>query len=255
MRFEYKFLIPISIFEQIKNEMLPFLTLNDYAALRANEEYTVRSIYFDTLLWKYYFEKIEGIKVRKKLRIRGYNNATDNTIVYLEIKRKNENLTSKNRFPILYTSLTSLFEPGSLDDCLKSYVLNNQDLKDLKSFLYYYINDSLRPTMLITYERKPYYYNFDKELTITFDRNLRYLNSAKISDLFEEESLVWALRNKVIIEVKFTHSYPLWLRDILSKYSLQRLALSKYILCIDSYKKNYPIVRNCRIQFPTNFYL
>jgi SPX domain protein involved in polyphosphate accumulation len=233
MRLEYKYLIPVSKFEQVKKEMLPYLQLDEYADRKDKKEYTVRSIYFDNPKWQYYVDKIEGLKVRKKLRIRGYNDSFGESVIFIEIKRKNQGFISKNRAPLLYSDLPKILETGNA----KEYIFNSdskgRSLADAEKFLYYYTNDHLSPTILITYEREPFYYKFDKKLRITFDKDLRFLSFPEYDDLFEEEHLQKALTNKVILEIKFTCSYPSWLQNILTRYDLQRRPVSKYTNCIE----------------------
>ena len=139
MRIEYKYLIPVTKFDKIKREMLPYLLLNKYAAQRENKEYTVRSIYFDTLQWKYYYEKIEGVKVRKKLRIRGYDEYSKNSIVYLEVKRKYDNFSNKSRSPVLYNDLSRFFEIGEVGDYSVTCDSIIRALSQVKNFLFHFV--------------------------------------------------------------------------------------------------------------------
>ncbi len=240
MRLEYKYLIPVSRFEQIKRETLPYLILDEYAHQTGKKEYTVRSVYFDTPKWQYYVDKVEGYKIRKKLRIRGYNDSFGESTIFLEIKRKNEGFISKNRSPLLFGDLSKILETGNAEEYILNSGSNGRSLEDAGKFLYYYLNDHLSPTILITYEREPFYYKFDKNLRITFDKDLRFLSFPGYDDLFEEEHLQKVLTDKVIIEIKFTRSFPAWLKNILTKYGLQRRPVSKYTICIDQDRKINP---------------
>jgi SPX domain protein involved in polyphosphate accumulation len=250
MRLEYKYLIPISRFEQIKREMMPYLILDEYADQKDKKEYSVRSIYFDTPKWQYYVDKIEGIKVRKKLRVRGYNDSFGESIIFLEIKRKNQGFISKNRSALLYGDLLKFIETGNAKEYILSSGSNGRSLYDAQKFLYHYTNDHLSPTILITYEREPFFYKFDKKLRITFDKDLRFLSFPGYDDLFKEEHLQRALKNKVILEIKFTCSFPGWLQNILTKYGLQRRPVSKYTICIDQDRKLSPSNRHKNLVIP-----
>ena len=90
-RKEYKYLVPNDLLPDLRRALKPFLSLDDFAMQRDKKEYTVRSIYYDTKTLEFYFEKIEGYKIRKKIRIRGYNQLLGEKVVFLEIKRKYEN--------------------------------------------------------------------------------------------------------------------------------------------------------------------
>jgi len=240
MYLEYKYLISTIDFKKIKSEMLPYLILDSNADKKTKKEYTVRSVYFDTLQWRYYFEKIEGIKIRKKVRIRAYDDYSENKLVFLEIKRKNENYVSKNRATLFLDNLEKLFTTRNVEEYIISRGENGEAKEDAKKFLFYLNSEKLKPTILITYDREPYSYKFDKSLRITFDKNLRFLTSVNHYNLFEEGKLQPALKNKVIIEVKFSHPYPHWLSNIFTRYSLQRKAISKYTICLDTDKDFNP---------------
>lgn len=242
MHLEYKYLIPVSLFLEIKHEMLPFIELDLYANNGKNNQYTVRSIYFDDFQYKYYFEKIEGIKIRKKLRIRAYDDYTEEKIVFLEIKRKNDNYVYKNRAKIFFCDI----EKFIISRDTESYILfsnGNKATDNADKFLYYLNHETLRPTMLVTYDREPYYYKFDKCLRITFDKNLRCLSFPDFNDLFNEKDLEPAYNNNLIIEIKFEKALPFWLQNIITRYSLQRKALSKYTICLDADRRKNPANR------------
>ena len=70
MRLEYKYLVPNERLAELRSEFLPFFEVDGYAQ---QNEYTVRSVYYDTVDFDNYYEKMNAIKVRKKLRIRGYD--------------------------------------------------------------------------------------------------------------------------------------------------------------------------------------
>ena len=73
MRLEYKFLVSNDDLPRLRKKMRPFLDVDPFAKDKEGNQYTVRSIYYDTSSYDYYHEKMDGIKIRKKLRIRSYN--------------------------------------------------------------------------------------------------------------------------------------------------------------------------------------
>ena len=249
MRLEYKYLIPIEHLRKFRSDILPFLTCDKYAIERKEKEYTVRSIYFDNRKLDYYHEKIDGIKIRKKVRIRGYNTLNGKNVVFLEIKRKNQNFISKNRSPIYFENLDSLLEKGNIEDHVLFSNLADKYYEDGMRFFYNYINKSLRPTTLVVYEREAYVCKFNDNIRITFDKNLRYLAFPKISDLFDERQLSLAMTNNVILEIKFHAGFPMWLQNVISKYRIIRQPVSKYIICLDAYTRLHPLNDNIRESF------
>ena len=97
-RFELKYQISIPERNNIINHIRPFMELDSHIKEGYNN-YEVRSVYFDSPFKKAYFEKISGIKIRVKLRIRYYPDFQmgEKELVFIELKRKiNENV-SKSR--------------------------------------------------------------------------------------------------------------------------------------------------------------
>jgi hypothetical protein len=236
MRLEYKYLIPVSMMEQIRNELIPYMNVDKYAGEK--NEYTVRSIYFDTPRMRYYFEKVEGQKIRKKVRLRSYNEYQPDKKVFLEIKRKNQGYIYKHRSIIQLKDADTFFQEHNPEDYIINTGTNGTSLEDAKMFLFYMKHENLRPSILITYDREPYTGKFTKDLRITFDKNLRFLTHVDHYRLFEETDMNFALEGKTILEVKFRKSFPDWLRILLSRFSLQRMALSKYVICLEGDKRN-----------------
>jgi SPX domain protein involved in polyphosphate accumulation len=120
MRLEYKFLVPNDRIDELRSSISPFVLLDEYAAREVNNEYTVHSIYYDTMKLDDYHDKLAGIKIRKKLRIRGYNLQDVNSLAFLEIKRKYENHISKNRAPLLYSNLAEILKTSDYEKYLMS---------------------------------------------------------------------------------------------------------------------------------------
>jgi len=248
MRLEYKYLISNSILPHIRQDLLPYVTYDKHLQ-NGNQDYTVRSIYFDNRKLDYFYDKIEGIKTRKKLRIRGYNFKQGKNLIFLEIKKKCENHVYKNRSPLLFENINQLFETGDVERFVSDQYRNDKSVDDGKRFFYHFINKSLRPIVLVVYEREAFSCKFDDRLRITFDMNLRYHPFPSMEDLYSDEHLYKVLINRTILEIKFNRNKPTWLQNIINKYQLSRQSLSKYVICLDDYSKRHPLNDNIRSAF------
>lgn len=241
MRLEYKFLVRNEFLEKLRNKILPFVELDQNVKEDAGNEYTVRSIYFDSSKFDFYHEKIEGIKVRKKLRIRSYDSKNDNNLVFLEIKNKYDNFIGKNRAPIQYYDLKNLLKTK----CVQTYTLTNNgyanSVKDSEKFFHHILRNDLKPTILIVYEREAFFSKFDKSLRITFDKNLRFYDKPNMKHLYKEDDLEVATPHHFVLELKFNNGYPKWLQDIVQEFGLIRRSVSKYTICIDSSNRIDPL--------------
>ena len=71
-RFELKYLVPRSQLEAIREELTGRMEPDPHAGPSG---YGVWSVYYDTAQLRFYREKIEGLKFRRKLRIRRYGEA------------------------------------------------------------------------------------------------------------------------------------------------------------------------------------
>jgi hypothetical protein len=234
LRREYKFLAPVQILDDLRSAMEPYVELDKYAAIRPQKEYTVRSIYFDTLRLDYYHEKIDGIKNRKKIRIRCYNELEDKNIAFLEIKRKLENYIDKHRSPLKYEKLEDLFYSGDIE----SYIIQKDadSIDNAKRFFFQINKNLLRPINIVVYEREAFYSKFDSNIRITFDKNLRYSSFPNFSQFFEEKILKPAIPKNFIFEIKFYKGYSEHFQNLINRFSLHRMAISKYQICIDADK-------------------
>jgi len=236
-RLEYKYLVPKDLLGDVRSAMLPFVEIDTNADYSDVKEYTVRSIYLDTLKFDCYFNKIEGIKVRKKFRIRGYNHPEGDSIVFLEIKRKYINYIRKNRAPLYKDDIGQLFLTKDMDKYIVSLSENGKEQENARRFLYHFYKKSLRPTILIIYEREAFFGKFSKSLRLTLDKNLRSTIYPTLNQLFMEERIIHAMPKYLVFEVKFYNGLPDWLRNIVRTYDLKRMALSKYTICLDSHRE------------------
>jgi len=235
-RLEYKYLVPVSKLDIIRSEMRPYVELDKYSAKRDQQEYTVRSIYYDSPMTECYHQKIDGIKVRKKFRIRGYNEPGNMNIVFLEIKRKYVNFIDKNRAPVLCNNLDSLFTSRDIEKHIISLSGNGKEKDDARRFLYYYFLNRLSPMVLVIYDREAFYSKFDNSLRLTFDKNLRSTIYPSLDMLYQEDQVQYAMPRYFIFEVKFYGKLPHWIRSIVKRHQIPRMALSKYTICLDSHK-------------------
>lgn len=238
-RVEYKYLVPVDKLESFRNDILPYLDYDPYTTVQPDKEYTVRSIYFDTPSLKSYYEKIAGLKIRNKFRLRGYNSADENTHTFLEIKRKDAEYVSKDRALLQYKKVNDFLLSS---DVAESDFQNGQ-YKSAKNFLYYFISYGLQPVVLVVYEREAFTCALGSNLRVTFDKNLRSSLAHSTDMLFSEEKWKRSLANFFVLEIKYYKVLPYWVPQVIKKYNLQREAISKYTICIDEHrinKKFYP---------------
>ncbi len=233
MRLEYKYAVPVDRLDALREDIRRFTTLDTFAARHSTLQYTVRSIYFDTPLFTAYRDKLDGIKVRKKLRIRSYNDRQTDQIAYLEIKSKNNQRGMKYRAPVLVDDIDTLISSRETDGLVLPGTDLSRSTKNAQRFLFHYVRSSMRPVILVTYEREAFLGQHDRTLRITFDKNMRFAPYPSVQDLFEEDTLRHVAPRYFIMEVKFDHGFSPWLSSVIKKHSLNRTSISKYCSCLE----------------------
>ena len=188
-RLEYKYLFPKEKKEELLNDVKPYLVHDYYSEVRPDKEYTVRSIYLDTPVLTSYYEKLAGVKVRNKYRIRGYNELTEESKVFVEIKRKDSEYVSKDRAPVAYCDLDDFFEQTDVSKICNHTVEYESRLQAGKNFLYYLVRDRLRPVINVVYEREALECRFGSGLRMTFDMNIRSSLVQGYDELFNGKNL------------------------------------------------------------------
>ena len=122
-RYEYKYKISTDLIPQIRDYSAPYTNEDPYLKKTSAGKYTVRSIYFDTPDLDFYYEKMDGLKIRKKLRVRTYNEMSD--YAFLEIKRKFVNCVAKERSKLPFIVIERLI--NTPDESVIEYPENDHN--------------------------------------------------------------------------------------------------------------------------------
>jgi len=238
VRLEYKYLVPNERLDELRQGMRPFVQTDRYAETGNGFEYTVRSIYFDNCRMQHYNDKIDGAKVRKKVRVRGYNRLESEDTIYLEIKRRLENHVFKDRAPLQFRHLAKVWRSRNVERYILQDPEDAQAVPSAQKFFYNICRNEMSPVLLIVYDREAFYSKFDGGLRITFDKNMRQRRFPALQELGQDTALWPVLQKHFILELKFSHGYPRWMQSLIRRLQIQRLALSKYAICLDSNRRS-----------------
>lgn len=229
-RLEYKYLVPYTSLDQLRKDLLLYLRRDAYSDRRTEQEYIVRSIYYDTVHYSCYYEKLDGVHSRNKFRIRAYNDFSPESDVFTEIKHKYDNFISKSRARVPYDRMMATLK-GATDHIQPQ----PGEEANFERFHYYYHLRSLEPKILVTYHREAYECKFGSQLRITIDKNVRSKPVRELNSLFDDDGLISANHREFIFEIKFFQVLPKWICTVLDKYNLTRIAVSKYTSSIDAH--------------------
>jgi len=223
-RFEFKYLLPRDLRREVEAELCNFVEFDPFVESRPDHRYLVRSLYWDDHRLSAFQNKIDGLLVRSKFRIRTYTRDPDEQVPrFLEIKGRNNNLVVKHR---------ALLDAGPGEstthgDELAELVMQRCDEGPIRQeFTFQRFRRQIRPYALIDYQRRPYLSRFDSEFRLTFDEELQ---ATQTSSLFPKptDRSVRVVPGYTVMEVKFRHHLPSWFHRIIQGYQLRRLSFSK----------------------------
>ncbi|MCP3975369.1 MAG: polyphosphate polymerase domain-containing protein [bacterium] len=227
-RFELKYLIGRDQIGAVRSDLSNNLDPDPHSPDGA---YAVWSRYYDTADFKFYWEKIDGIRFRRKLRIRHYGDPTsisDEEPVFVEIKQRVNRVTQKRRVRLPYTAALALCDEHVLPELTQhAERVIAEEVLTLSSGL------DLRATTIVGYRRQALVgRRTDGGLRITFDTLIR----GRKTDLdlaagVETPSIVSP--QMVIVEVKVNERVPYWLTEKIARHNMQLVRISKYCTSVE----------------------
>lgn len=219
LRHELKYFITPAEMGVLRNVLTPVMQLDPNG--NENNEYHIRSLYFDTINDDALEEKIAGVGNRKKYRMRIYN--FSDKVIKLECKSKYGDLISKQSVSIPRDLAEQLIagDPEGLQRM--RHPLLHDVYREMKTHL-------LRPAVIVDYVREAYIHPAE-DVRITFDKQLR--TGLYSHDIFNPSIPTYPVFDDPveILEVKFNDFLPTYIQAILSGVTAQRSAISKYTWC------------------------
>lgn len=212
-RYELKYLLTEKQKAAVLAAMAPHMVLDQYGRT------TIRNIYFDTDNYRLIRHSIEKPAYKEKLRIRSYDRAQPDSAVFVELKKKYDDVVYKRRL--------SLKETDALDWIIGRQPCEhqNQISREIDYFIGYY--ETLHPAVFLSYEREAYFCPDGGDFRVTFDD--RILCRQEELSL---ESDIWGTPlledGKTLMEIKCSGGIPLWMVDVLSRERIFKTSYSKY---------------------------
>ena len=212
-RYELKYLLTLEQKEKVLKGIRRYMTLDKYGRT------TIRNLYYDTDTYLLIRRSIEKPVYKEKLRIRSYSRATDDSTVFVELKKKHKHIVYKRRISLLYNEATQWLSED------KHTSEHTQISEEVDYFLDYY--GTLRPVVFLSYEREAYYSNDGSDFRVTFDDNIlcRQDDLSLESDVYGASILP---EGQVLMEIKCSGGIPIWMTEILSREKIYKTSFSKY---------------------------
>ncbi|MFC9064106.1 polyphosphate polymerase domain-containing protein [Streptomyces carpaticus] len=226
-RYEIKYLVANEDVPAIRSELARRMDRDEHSPPGG---YGVWSLYYDTPALRFYWEKIEGLKFRRKLRIRHYGEldaVTDDCQVFVEIKQRVNRVTQKRRVRLPYGAARRLCDGRELVDPGPF----GHEVVDLLVRL------DLRPTVITGYRREALKgRDQDVGLRVTFDSRIRGRDRDFHFGAAAENRYIIPPR-LTVMEVKVNERVPYWITDLMARRSLSVVRVSKYVQSVEAHGK------------------
>jgi hypothetical protein len=223
-RYEVKYLVATTAVPGLMDEFAPWLAPDPNSP--PDTGYRILSMYWDTPRLGFFWEKIEGVKYRRKLRFRRYEGAEG---VFLEVKQREDRTLHKRRLRWPAERIAAAFGDGRRG--VDWGLVADEPVAVEAALLIERLR--LRPRMAVQYRRRAFFGAFDPELRITFDSRIRYrLPPVGLDRMFDGGRNVLDPR-VTVLEVKYDHRAPRWLARAVCRHGLSMVRMSKYCSAVD----------------------
>ena len=211
-RYELKYLLSAEQTAFITEKLKGHMEADQYGKT------SIASLYYDTPSYQLIRMSVEKPPFKEKIRLRSYGIATEESPVFLELKRKADGIVYKRRVETTIP-LVEKFFAGEGDICAAGQIN-----REITTFRDHY--KTLIPACLIIYDRTAFF-EPGSDLRLTIDENPRY----RVEDLTLTKSMDGSSRlepGKTVLEIKAQDAMPLWLTKILSEGKIYKGSFSKY---------------------------
>ena len=185
-----------------------------------NGGYDIRSLYFDNIDDKALREKLDGVNIREKYRIRLYNR--DSSVIHLERKFKHGGLGYKDS-----AFLTPEEAQAIVNGDVEWMARSQNDV--ILGFYTRIKNEGLKAKVIVDYSREPFVYG-PGNVRVTLDYNIR--TGMRCTDLLNPSCVTVPIQgDPCILEVKWDNYLPDVIRDAVQLDGRHSAAFSKYAAC------------------------
>ena len=216
-RHEWKYMINTADLLVLRSRLRAVMEPDPHAI---DGKYFIRSLYFDNLNDKALREKVDGVNMREKFRIRYYNG--DPSVIHLEKKSKLNGLGTK-----YYTDLTAEEAQKIVDGDLDWMMNSGRPLvQELYCKMRY---QGMQPKTIVDYTREPFLFRPGK-VRVTLDYDIR--TGLKCTDFLNPDAVtIPAGDAPILVEVKWGEFLPSIIRDLVSVPDRSVGSFSKYAQC------------------------
>jgi len=212
---------------RIRDFLRSYLEIDEYSALQADLSYPTLSLYLDSDGLETHWQTVNGNRNRFKLRLRYYDDQP-NTPVFLEIKRREDNVMLKERGGVRKSAVRWLLA-GQMPEC--KHMLNPNDPEAfvaVQRFCRLMLQLNARPKMHVAYLREAYENPRDNNVRVTLDRQVASQPNPEPRLVAKSPKPHLVFGKTVVLELKFTARYPKWFRELVETFNCMQMGAAKY---------------------------
>lgn len=225
LRHELKYYINEAAYYDLRG-LLKTLLLPD-ENMKDEKGYYIRSMYFDDYMNSCATDKEDGVRLRKKFRIRIYDESDKQ--IKLERKSKFDSFISKisasltrEEYQRILHNDYSFLPFMKKEVCMDLFCANKTKL--------------MHPTVIVDYQREAYMLR-EGNVRITFDKHLQA--GMHCMNMFDSDLILTSVlpNNILILEVKYDDYLPDFVKRILKGHTKNYSAISKFLICTNELRK------------------
>lgn len=216
-RHEWKHVLNYADLLTLRHRLGAVMERNPHAV---DGKYHIRSLYFNNPNDKALREKIDGVNIREKFRIRLYN--WDTSLVKLEKKSKRNGLGTKYSANLTVEEAQKIVD-GDLDWMMASDQALVQELYCKMRY------QRLKPKTIVDYTREPFIFR-PGNVRVTLDYDIR--TGQERTDFLDPKVVtIPAGDAPILVEVKWDEFLPTIIRDAVTLPDRRVGSFSKYAQC------------------------
>lgn len=220
-RYELKYILPVRRMQAVMSDLAELAAFDENGGA---EGYSIESLYYDSPELDFFWAKIEGIKFRRKLRIRTYRVPGGRTeLAMVEIKQRMNRTVQKRRVPLPLEQAARVCQ-GEMPEA----ELDPDDQQVVSEVRYMVRAMHLKPTAITAYHRRAFVGGPNEpSLRVTFDTECRgRLHSPSLEA--DAENFLILPPDWGIMEVKVDRAIPDFVTSLLARHNCQIGRVSKY---------------------------
>jgi SPX domain protein involved in polyphosphate accumulation len=228
-RYEIKYLVDELRVPTLRRELAAHMDTDPYSPQGG---YPVNSVYYDTPDLRFYWEKIEGLRFRRKVRMRLYgapSDCVDDTPVQVEIKQRVNRVTQKRRVELPYEVALRWLNGREEIDCDPS---QRPFVNEVSTLVH---NLDLRPIVTTGYLREAFIgRDADLGLRVTIDHKV-HGRDRDFGFATGAENRFTIPPKLAVVEVKANERVPYWVTDLLARLDMSVVRISKYCQSVQAF--------------------